>query len=77
MVKLYVANTMFLVVRPMFIKLALLLANLHTNHPPLHTLVFDTALYRLMPLLDVNVKCPHHACATHCQVLGGCPVNLH
>lgn len=25
----------------------------------------------------VNVKCPRHACATHCRSLGGCPVNQH
>jgi hypothetical protein len=56
MVKLYVADAMFLVVRPIFIKLALLLVNVHTNRPLLHSPVFDAAPYRLTPLLDLRLS---------------------
>src|ERR1700678_2895007 len=49
--KLYMADTTLLVVRPTSIKLALLLANVHTNLHLLCTPVFN-AVYRLTPSLD-------------------------
>jgi hypothetical protein len=56
------ADAMTVVVRPIFVVLALLLrfTNVHSNPPLLHTPVFDAALglYRLTPLPDLPLYRP-------------------